>query len=141
LEGALYLLAAVGSLLLLHLTQDVTRGAPIPSYVRLSGSLLRDLHNEATLIGVLSFYLGASMYYYLFYRSRLVPRWLSVWGLAGTALGAVAGLLVLFRVTGYMAAPQVVLNVPIGVNEIVLAIWLLVRGFDPGSTLDTTLPR
>ncbi|MGA8427979.1 MAG: DUF4386 family protein [Candidatus Dormiibacterota bacterium] len=81
------------------------------------------------------------MYYYLFYRSRLVPRWLSVWGLAGTALGAVAGLLVLFRVTGYMAAPQVVLNVPIGVNEIVLAIWLLVRGFDPGSTLDTTLPR
>ena len=40
-----------------------------------------------------------------------------------------AGLLVLFRVTGYMSAPQVVLNLPIGVNEIVLAIWLLVRGF------------
>lgn len=31
--------------------------------------------------------------------------------------------------TGYMSAPQVVLNLPVGVNEIVLAIWLLVRGF------------
>jgi Domain of unknown function (DUF4386) len=69
------------------------------------------------------------MYYYVFYRSRLIPRWLSGWGLAGTALGAVAGLLVLFRVTGYMSAPQVALNLPIGVNEMVLAIWLLVRGF------------
>lgn len=82
------------------------------------------------LIGVLAFYVGASMYYFVFYRARLIPRWLSGWGLAGTALGAVAGLLVLFRVTGYMSAPQVALNLPIGVNEIVLAIWLLVRGFD-----------
>ena len=81
------------------------------------------------LAAVLAFYLGASMYYYVFYRSRLIPRWLSGWGLAGTALGALAGLLVLFRVTGYMSAPQVALNLPIGVNEMVLAIWLLVRGF------------
>ena len=81
------------------------------------------------MAAVLAFYLGASMYYYVFYRSRLIPRWLPGWGLAGTALGALAGLLVLFRVTGYMSALQVALNVPIAVNEMVLAIWLLVRGF------------
>jgi len=72
------------------------------------------LGDQADLTGVLVFYLGASMYYYVFYRSRLVPRWLSGWGLAGTTLGAFAGLLVLFRVTGYMSATQVVLNLPIG---------------------------
>ena len=81
-------------------------------------------------MGVLAFYLGASMYYYLFLRSRLIPRWLSGWGLAGTALGGFAALLVLFRVTGYMSDTQVALNLPIGVNEIVLAVWLLVRGVD-----------
>jgi hypothetical protein len=91
---------------------------------------LLTFRNQAGLIAVLAFYVGASMYYYLFYRARLVPRWLSGWGLAGTTLGAIAGLLVLFRVTGYMSTPQVALNLPIGVNEIVLAIWLLVRGFD-----------
>jgi len=102
----------------------------IPPYLRTSGALLLTLRNQAGLIGVLAYYVGASMYYYVFYRARLIPRWMSGWGLAGTALGAVAGLLVLFRATGYMSAPQVALNLPIGVNEIVLAIWLLVRGFD-----------
>jgi Domain of unknown function (DUF4386) len=130
LEGGLYLLAAVGTLLLLQVGRGATAGSPVPAYLRTSGALLLTLRNQAGLIAVLAFYVGASMYYYVFYRARLIPRWLSGWGLAGTALGAVAGLLVLFRVTGYMSTPQVALNLPIGVNEIVLAIWLLVRGFD-----------
>jgi Domain of unknown function (DUF4386) len=129
LEGGLYLVAAIGTFLLLQVGQDATPGSPVPSYLRTSGALLLTLRDQAGLAGVLAFYLGASMYYYVFYRSRLIPRWLSGWGLAGTALGALAGLLVLFRVTGYMSAPQVALNLPIGVNEVVLAIWLLVRGF------------
>ncbi len=129
LEGGLYLVAAIGTFLLLQVGQDATAGSPVPSYLRTSGALLLTLRDQAGLTGVLAFYLGASMYYYVFYRSRLIPRWLSGWGLAGTALGALAGLLVLFRVTGYMSAPQVALNLPIGVNEMVLAIWLLVRGF------------
>jgi Domain of unknown function (DUF4386) len=129
LEGGLYLVAAIGTFLLLQVGQDATAGPPVPAYLRTSGALLLTLRDQAGLAGVLAFYLGASMYYYVFYRSRLIPRWLSGWGLAGTALGALAGLLVLFRVTGYMSAPQVVLNLPIGVNEMVLAIWLLVRGF------------
>ena len=44
-------------------------------------------------------------------------------------LGAVAALLVLFAVVGSMSTAQVVLNVPIGVNEIVLAVWLIIKGF------------
>ncbi|HTW07394.1 MAG TPA: DUF4386 domain-containing protein [Acidimicrobiales bacterium] len=131
LEGGLYLVAAVGALLLLRLGQSTTPGSVVPSYVGTSGALLRSLWDDANLVGALAFYLGASMYYYVFFRSRLVPRWLSGWGLAGTTLGALAGLLVLFRVTGYMSTAQVILNLPIGVNEMALAIWLLVRGFDP----------
>ena len=141
LEGALYLVAAIGTLLLLQVGQDATAGSPIPSYLQTSGALLRTLGDQAGLIGVLAFYLGASMYYYVFYRSRLIPRWLSGWGLAGTTLGAFAGLLVLFRVTGYMSATQVVLNLPIGVNEMVLAIWLLVRGFDSSAAASAPVRR
>ncbi len=134
LEGGLYLVAAIGTFLLLQVGQDATAGSPVPSYLRTSGALLLTLRDQAGLAAVLAFYLGASMYYYVFYRARLIPRWLSGWGLAGTALGALAGLLVLFRVTGYMSAPQVALNLPIGVNEMVLAIWLLVRGFGSPAT-------
>ena len=79
--------------------------------------------------GVFAFCLGALMYYTLFYRSRLVPRWLSGWGVAGVLLMLTASLLALFSnspVTGYT-----LLILPLAVQEIVLAIWLLVKGFNP----------
>ena len=46
---------------------------------------------------------------------------MSAWGLLGTALGFVAGLLVLFRVIGLLSVPQMALNVPIGIRELVFA--------------------
>ena len=68
---------------------------------------------SATLAGVLAFYIGATLYYTVFYRSRLIPRWLSVWGIAGTTFGAIGALLVLFRAIDTMSGLQVALNVPI----------------------------
>jgi hypothetical protein len=85
------------------------------------------MREHSTLVGVFAFTLGALMYYTLLYRARLVPRWLSVWGLAALVLMMTACLLALFSdnpVTGYTF-----LFLPIAVQEIVLAIWLLVRGF------------
>jgi hypothetical protein len=82
-------------------------------------------------VGVLAFYTGATLYYLVFYRSQLIPRWLSAWGLAGTALGLVAGLLVLFQSIAVLSSTQVVLNLPIAVQEMVLAAWLIVKGFRP----------
>ena len=68
--------------------------------------LVQDLRDAASLVGVLAFCTGATAYYYVvFYRSRLVPRWLSAWGLAGTALGLIAALLVLFREIGMLSRP------------------------------------
>jgi hypothetical protein len=130
IEGALYVVGAVGALLLLKLSQEHGAAAdPSSASFRTTGALLRTLRDQTFLTGALAFYLGAAMYYYAFYRSRLLPGWLAGWGLVGVALGAVSGLLVLFRITGFMSPLQVALNVPIGVNEIVLAVWLIVKGF------------
>ena len=82
-------------------------------------------------MGVLAFYTGATLYYLVFYRSQLIPRWLSVWGLAGTVLGLVAGLLVLFQSIAVLSSTQVVLNLPIAMQEMVLAVWLIVKGLSP----------
>ena len=82
---------------------------------------------------VLTFGLGASLYYVVFYRSRLVPRWLSGWGLVGTTLVMVSGLLVMFRVAAPLGTTQTVLAVPIAMQEMVLAGWLLTRGFNPAA--------
>lgn len=65
-----------------------------------SADLVRDMRDSAGCVAVLAFYIGATLYYVTFYQSRLIPRWLSVWGMAGTALGLAAGLLVLFQAIG-----------------------------------------
>ena len=87
------------------------------------------MREHATLAGVFAFSLGAAMYYVLFYQSRLVPRWLSGWGIVAVIVMMTACLLALFSdtpITGYT-----LLVLPIAVQEMVLAVWLLVKGFSP----------
>jgi hypothetical protein len=136
IEGVLYTVSAVSVLSLLTLSHKfVSEGAPPLSALSVSGQLLLSVRDWATVAAVLAFYIGAGMYYYVFHVSRLIPRWISDWGLLGIALGAVAAVLVIFGATDYMSGVQIALNVPIGVNELVLAAWLLARGFSSSSTV------
>ncbi len=130
IEGVLYTVSAVSVLSLLTLSDRfVRRGTPPSSALRVSGQLLLSVRDWATVAAVLAFYLGAGMYYYVFHVAGLIPRWLSDWGLLGVALGAAAAIMIIFGATSYMSGVQIALNVPIGVNELVLAVWLLTRGF------------
>ena len=89
------------------------------------------MREDAILAGVFAFILGALMYYYVLYRSRLVPRWLSGWGIAAGFPMLIACLLAAFShtpVTSYT-----ILILPIAVQEMVLAAWLIFRGFSPGA--------
>ena len=128
-EGALYIVGAIGALLLVNLSRLAAAGTEASSSATTSGVLLLALRDRASMTGVLAFYLGGTMYYAIFFRSRLIPRWLSGWGIAATASGLSAALLVFFGVTEMFSTVQVALNVPIFVNELVLAGWLLVKGF------------
>lgn len=91
-------------------------------------------------VGVLAFALGATMYSWLFYRSRLVPRWLSAWGLAAIASLVVSVVLVISGVIEPMSPPQVLLALPTGVQEMVLAGWLIAKGFRPADAIPSVAP-
>ena len=82
------------------------------------------------MVAVLSFGLGGLMYYWVFYRSRLVPRWLSAFGLVAVTMVMVSGLLVMFGLVEPFSPPQIVLALPIAVQEMILAVWLIAKGFD-----------
>jgi len=131
IEAVFYIAGVMGLLLLFTLSQEfVKAGAPDSSYFQTSGVLLLAGYHWVGNVGaLLAFCLGALMYYYIFYQTKLIPRWLSGWGLVGAALCMVAGLLVMFRVIGPMSTSQVVLAIPIAVQEMVLAVWLIVKGF------------
>ena len=132
IEGVLYIVGAIFLLLLLTLSQEfVKAGAPNSSYFQTLGVVFLAGYHWVGFVGaVLAFYLGALMYYYIFYQTKLVPRWLSGWGLVGATLGIVASLLVMFGLIGPLSTFQVVLNLPIAVQEMVLAVWLIARGFN-----------
>jgi hypothetical protein len=87
-----------------------------------------------SFITTVVFILGALMFYYLLYRSRLVPRWLSGWGLLSTAPYIVAGFLVIFGVVGHMSTVDTVFRLPLALQEMALAAWLIVKGLNSSET-------
>ena len=133
IEAVFYIVGVIGLLLLLTLSREfVQAGAPDVTYYQTLGALvLAGYHWSGNVGSLLAFCLGALMYYYVFYQSRLVPRWLAGWGIIGAAMCMVAGLLVMFRVIGPMSTSQVVLALPIAAQEMVLAVWLIIKGFNP----------
>ncbi len=135
MEGVFYIVSVIGLILLLTLSQEfVKAGAPGTSYFQTMGMLLLTGYNWVCNVPLLlAWCLGALMYYYIFYQTKLIPRLLSAWGLIGILLCMVASLLVMFRLLDPLSTIQVVLNLPIALQEMVLAIWLIVKGFDPSA--------
>lgn len=132
IEGGLYVGIVVCLLLLVALGQEsVNSGALAPAAYKVPGALLLAARDSLGEVAVLAFGLGALLYYWVFYRSRLIPRWLSAWGLVAITLVMSSGLLVLFRLAEPMSTTQLVLALPIGLQEMVLAVWLIAKGFNP----------
>jgi hypothetical protein len=130
MEAVMYVIAVLSLLSLLTLGQQpVSAGAAERASLGAVGGLLLSLREHAALAGVFAFCLGAFLYYSAFFQSRLIPRWLSGWGIAAIILMTAAGVLALFNddaVTGYVP-----LALPIFLQEMVLAVWLITKGFDP----------
>jgi hypothetical protein len=135
-ETVCYVVVAIGWLALVPLGEAVSAGPGTgsPAGVRL-GSLVID--SDATnAVLALVFCLGAGMFYVLLYRSRIVPRWIALWGLVAIPFYVAADLLAMYAVIGVNSTEQSLLFVPLGVQEMVLAAWMIARGFRPaaGST-------
>jgi hypothetical protein len=117
LETVLYIVGALGWLLLIALSTQ-PNAAPLAGFVRTAVAV-----NWGQLISI-PFALGALMFSLLLYQSRLVPRWLSVWGLVGAALYIVPPLGSMFGLS------LGVLMAPLAVQEMVMAVWLIAKGFN-----------
>jgi hypothetical protein len=129
LEAAFYMLEVVGLLSLLAVSQQFTAvTADERASLQVIGNLLVNGRDWAALVAVFAFCLGAFQYYTLFFQSRLVPRWLSGFGIVAITLMMTACVLSLFsgnRITSYIP-----LAFPIFIQELVLAVWLIVKGFE-----------
>ena len=130
--GVLNMLGAIILLLLLELSiRFVGAGAPDASYFETVGGLLRvgrDGMNHVAMM--LALIVGDALYYWLLYRARLVPRWLSGSGFIGLAFAMVASLLVMSRLIEVVTPVYLSLMAVLGLQQMALAAWLIVRGLD-----------
>jgi hypothetical protein len=90
--------------------------------------ITRDYINHVFMILVLC--VGNFMFYILLLKSKLIPQWLSIWGIFGNALSAIASILTLFQVLEIMTMEYLGLNAPTAIQELVLGTWLIAKGFD-----------
>jgi Domain of unknown function (DUF4386) len=128
IEAVFYTAAVVGLLTVLTISEQlITSSASERAPLRAIADSILNMRDHFNLVAILAFCVGALSYYILFYRSRLVPRWLSGWGIAATGLMLVACMLAVFSdspITGYS-----LFILPILLQELVLAVWLLAKGF------------
>jgi hypothetical protein len=129
-EGGMYLVAVLATWAFLPLSREfAAAGAPDASHFQTSGIVLQTTQDLALALAQSVFAIGAVMLYYLLFQSRLVPRWLSLWGLVASPLFLIASLSLLWTGDPNSSLANI-LFVPLGVQEMVLAVWLIVKGFD-----------
>jgi hypothetical protein len=140
-ENVFYVAGVVGLLIMLTVSQTDAVGASGGSDLHLLGAALVALHDWSVLIGTLIFFaLGSLTLNYVLYQSRLVPRWLSLWGIVGAVLVFSYGLLGVFGVDTALGSPLMLLAMPIALQEMVFAVWLIAKGFNrPTVQLDQSL--
>jgi hypothetical protein len=132
LEAVLISIAEINKLSLVNLSRDyLNKGGLDVSYFQNIGSSIQSkLYwvNTDGLIYVVIFAIGALILYSILYQSKLVPRWIAGWGFIAAIIILTGSMLSAF--TDISPVITILLFTPIAVQEMVMAIWLIVKGFN-----------
>ena len=131
IEAVLFAIGTMHLLALVSVSHEfVAGGAPPASHFQVLGGMLLAGHDwDNAALAFTAFSLGALILNYVLYQARLVPRWLSGWGLVGATLILAARMMVMSGLE-LSSATVTMLDAPIFLQEMVFAVWLIVKGFN-----------
>lgn len=109
------LLMVVGGLLLLS-----------PSLADYREVIYSDIH-------IYFFIAGALLFYILLFRTKVIPQFISIWGILATFMLFAATIIEIFAGTSTLLD---VLVLPMILNELFLAFWLIIKGFTLSAAKD-----
>lgn len=139
LEGMFYLSSTLIILTFVMLGKNYVAGGADSAVLQSMTSLLYQFENLRNPIMTIIFLIGATCIYLTFYRARLIPRWLSVWGFIAVVASLAAALLKFFHMDTGIGFYLEMVMFP---QELVMAVWLIVKGFNPSAiAADTGGPR
>jgi len=128
-EAFLSILGSVKAASLIDLSHDfLDAGSPVGSYFDTLGNMiLADRHWAMEMLTVF-FILSALIFYFLLYRTEIVPRYISLWGIIAiillTTMNVIVNLGINIGMIGLFFA------LPIMANEFFIAFWLMIKGVD-----------
>ena len=139
-EGAVFVLAVAATVAFMPLSREFSAaGSPDASPFQSTAEVLQFSTDSAYAFGQTVFALGADMLYYLLWQSRIIPQWMSLWGLIASPLFVVASLSLLW--TGDPNSTlSTVLYIPMAIQEMVMALWLVFKGFNSAALEEARTP-
>jgi len=135
LEGSFYIVATLGLLTLIALSNEYAATGAASAALQSMGNVLYQFQDFNGPVGTIIFLIGATCLYISFYRTRLIPRWLSIWGMIGVVFYMAYALLHFFHMDNGIGF---YLQMVLAPQEIVMGAWLVIKGFnlDAVSKLD-----
>jgi hypothetical protein len=124
IEAVFLAVRQINAFSLLYTSQEyVKAGAPDSSYFQTLGSLFYELMHFSYDVQMVFYCIGGFLFYFLFLRSKYIPKVLALWGLIAVSVGFIGELFALF---GYDVPLYVFL--PILPFELAIGVWLMVKG-------------
>ena len=134
LEAVTYMVIAICWLMFIPVGQAfLNAGAADAATFQTMGNFIKQAVYWTEHLLALVFTIGALMLYWLFYKTKLIPSWLALWGFIGAILYFAAPVLNLFD----PQHPALSLGVkwgnlmaPLAIQEMVFALWMIIKGFN-----------
>ena len=134
LETVAYIAMVIATLFLIVTSQQYAAAGASASYLQSLGAVLLAGHDSINTLLIIVFSLDALMLYGVLYQSKLIPRWISVWGVIAILMHFSTAFLILFHlVAPGMSTTLFLINFPILIQEMVMAAWLIAKGFSPSA--------
>ena len=131
MEAVFIAIGLVSILGLLSLSMHYETGTLTNETVQAAGFLLQSFHRWTFMLGPnLMLGINTFLYSYLLLRTGLVPKPLAIFGMVTAVFVFGAGLLDMFGIIEPVSTAKGILALPVGVYEMSLAVWLMVKGFN-----------
>lgn len=127
LEGTYYFVSTMGFLTLVLIGNEYVATGSDSAALQSMGNVIYKFQSLIGPVGTIVFLIGAMCLYISFYRTRLIPRWLAVWGLIGVFPFMAYALLHFFHMDNGIGF---YLQMVLAPQELVMGAWLVIKGFN-----------
>jgi len=126
-ELVCFMVSGIVILTLLKISQDILNKSIVEStHLKTIANTLLNVRVNIQIISLLIYCFGAWSFYGLLYYSKIIPRFISVWGLLGVTLLFIEVLSNTFDIS----VGGILIMIPLGLNELFLGFWLILKGFN-----------